>query len=106
MCLVMSVRGEDFTKHLKGKSKRFITSRFFVGVIMSISDLSRSQLEDIIENWVINDTNCERNRFIIKDRLLNGYTYEKLAEKYELSEQQIKNIVNKCRKIIINHLEV
>ena len=71
---------------------------------MSISDLSRSQLEDIIDNWIINDINCERNRLIIKDRLLNGYIYERLAEKYDLSEQQIKNIVNKCRKIIINHL--
>jgi len=67
--------------------------------------LSRSQLERIIDDWIINDTNCERNRSIIKDRLFNGYTHDKLAEKYGLSTQQIKNVISKCRKIILEHME-
>ena len=30
------------------------------------------------------------------DRLFNGSTYERLAEKYDLSTQQVKNIVYKA----------
>ena len=71
---------------------------------MDIVNLSRTQLLSVIDDWIINDVNCERNRNIIKDRLINGYTYEKLSEKYDLSTPQIKNIVKKCRKTIIEHI--
>lgn len=63
-------------------------------------DLSRSDLEKIIDEWVFN----ERNRNIIKRRLLDGICFEPLADEFNLSVRQVKNIVYKTENIIIRHL--
>lgn len=62
--------------------------------------LSRSQMTIIIDEWIFN----ERNRCIIKRRLLDGLTYESLAEEFDLSVQQVKNIVYKCQDALSCHL--
>ena len=63
-------------------------------------NLSRSELQYIIEQWIFN----ERDRLILADRLFNGTTYERLAEKYDLSTQQVKNIVYKAMDRLEKHL--
>lgn len=63
-------------------------------------DMSRSQITYLIDEWIFN----ERNRNILKRRLLDGLTYEKLAEEFDLSVQQTKNIVYKCQDIMSLHL--
>lgn len=63
-------------------------------------DMSRSQIILLIDEWIFN----ERNRNILKRRLLDGLTYEKLAEEFDLSVQQTKNIVYKCQDIMSLHL--
>ena len=63
-------------------------------------DLSRSQWEHLIDEWIFS----ERDRAILKDRLLNGMIFEKLAEKYDLSTQRIKEIVYKSQKKLFRHL--
>lgn len=63
-------------------------------------DLSRTQMNNIIDEWIFN----ERNRNIIKRRLLDGITYEKLAEEFNLSVQQTKTIVYKCQGTLSCHL--
>ena len=55
-------------------------------------NLSRSELQYLIDQWIFND----RHRIILADRLFNGTTYERLAEKYGLSTQQVKTIVYKA----------
>jgi Mor family transcriptional regulator len=40
----------------------------------------------------------------LSDRLFNGTTYERLAEKYDLSTQQVKNIVYKEMDRLEKHL--
>lgn len=62
--------------------------------------LSRSQLDYLIDEWILN----ERNRKILKRRLLDGLTYEALAEEFDLSVQQTKNIVYKCQNTLCGHL--
>lgn len=62
--------------------------------------LKRSEVELLINEWIFN----ERNRSITKRKLLDGVTFEKLAEEYNLSVQQVKTIVYKCRDIISLHL--
>jgi DNA-directed RNA polymerase specialized sigma24 family protein len=52
-------------------------------------DYSNYEIRQAIDEWV----HSERDRRIMVDRLINGYTYEKLAEIYDLSVRQIKNIV-------------
>lgn len=61
---------------------------------------SRTEIEHLIDEWIFN----ERNRCIIKRRLCDGITYEKLAEEFDLSVQQIKTIVYKSQDILSCHL--
>ena len=63
-------------------------------------NLSRSDLQYLIDQWIFN----ERHRLILSDRLFNGTTYERLAEKYDLSAQQVKNIVYKAMDRLEKHL--
>lgn len=63
-------------------------------------NLSRDELQRVIDQWIFN----ERNRAILSDRLFNGTTYERLAEKYGLSTQQVKNIVYKAMDRLEKHL--
>lgn len=63
-------------------------------------DLSRSEWENLIEQWVFS----ERDRAILKRRLLDGICYEPLAEEFDLSVQQTKTIVYKATEKLIKHL--
>ena len=63
-------------------------------------NLSRSELQYLIDQWIFN----ERHRLILADRLFNGTTYERLAEKYVLSTQQVKTIVYKSMDRLEKHL--
>ena len=63
-------------------------------------NLPRSDLQYLIDQWIFN----ERHRLILTDRLFNGTTYERLAEKYGLSTQQVKNIVYKAMDRLEKHL--
>jgi len=65
-----------------------------------IPELSRSQWEELITEWI----HHERNREILKRRLLDGITYEKLAEEFDMSVRQIKQIVYKSEDILFRHI--
>ena len=53
--------------------------------------LSRSQWENLIDEWIFS----ERDRKLLKRRLLDGVCFEPLAEEFNLSVQQTKSIVYK-----------
>lgn len=63
-------------------------------------DLSRSELECLINEWIFS----ERDRAILRRRLLDGICYEPLAEEFELSVRQIKNIVYKGEEKLFKHM--
>ena len=63
-------------------------------------DLSRSAYHDLIEEWIFN----ERDRAIMKRRILDGITYEKLAEEFEMSVRGVKYIVDRNRHILQKHI--
>lgn len=63
--------------------------------------LSRSELETLIDEWILD----ERNRRILKRRLLDGICYEPLAEEFELSVRQVKNIVYKNEDVLFSKLK-
>ena len=52
-------------------------------------DLSRSEWENLIDEWIVG-RNAERNRQILKRRLLDGITYERLAEEFDMSTQNME----------------
>ena len=67
--------------------------------------LSRSEIESLIDEWIIG-RNAQRDRKIIKRRLIDGICFEPLAEEFELSVRQVKNIVYKSERIIFSHIKI
>jgi hypothetical protein len=66
-----------------------------------MNNLSNSQLEKLIDEWV----RGERNRKIMKRRLIDCICFEPLAEEFELSVRQVKNIVYKENENILKGYE-
>lgn len=62
-------------------------------------NLSRSEIEKLINEYIVG-RNAERDRKILARRLIDGIIYEKLAEEFDMSVRQIKNIVYKRQEQI------
>lgn len=67
---------------------------------MPIPDLSRSEIEYLIDEWIFN----ERDRRILKRRMLDGICFEPLAEEFSLSTQRVKKIVYDSISKIYKHI--
>ena len=63
-------------------------------------NLSNSEVCYLIDQWIRN----ERDRAILKDRLINGMTFERLAEKHDMSVRQTKNIVYKATERLVSRM--
>lgn len=63
-------------------------------------ELSRSQWEYLIDEWIFS----ERDRKILKRRLLDGICFEPLAEEFGLSVRQTKSIVYKAQEKLFKHI--
>ena len=62
-------------------------------------DLSVSEVEHLIDEWIFS----ERDRAILKRRLIDGITFEVLASEFELSVIQVKRIVKKRQIELFKH---
>ena len=67
----------------------------------AMRDLSRTEIEHLIDEWILN----ERDRAILKRRMIDGVYYEPLAEEFGLSVQRVKTIVYKGREKIYLHVK-
>ena len=63
-------------------------------------DISTDHIIYLIDQWIHN----ERDRAILKRRLIDGICYEPLAEEFDLSVRQVKNIVYKAQDKLFKHL--
>ena len=68
-----------------------------------LSELSRSQIEYLIDEYVVGN-HAERDRQILKRRLIDGITYERLAEEFDLSTVHVKSIVKKRQEYLFKRL--
>ena len=66
---------------------------------LSELEISRSELDHLISEYIWN----VRNKAIFY-RKLEGYTYEEVAEEYNLSTTQTKAIVKDCINRISKHI--
>lgn len=64
-------------------------------------DIPRSEWEKLIDEWIFN----ERDRAILKRRLLDGICYEPLAEEFNLSVQQTKHIVYRMQNKLFKKIK-
>lgn len=64
------------------------------------NNMPRSEWEKFIDEWVFS----ERDRKLLKRRLLDGVCYEPLAEEFDLSVQQTKHIIYRLQNQLFKHL--
>ncbi len=62
--------------------------------------IDRQGWEALIDRWIFD----QRNREILKRRLLDGVRFEPLAEEFSLSVQQTKTIVKRGLDRLIRHI--
>lgn len=69
----------------------------------NLYDVSALDIRRAINQWVVGK-NAERNRKILKRRLIDGICYEPLAEEFNLSVRHVKEIVYKYEYVIFRHI--
>ena len=63
-------------------------------------EYTNSQIREIIGEYI----HSERDRKIMARRLIDGITFERLAEEFELSVRCTKTIVYRCQVEIFRHI--
>lgn len=63
-------------------------------------EYKNSEMSALIDEYIHN----ERNRAILKRRLLDGICYEPLAEEFDMSVRQVKTIVYRETGILFRHI--
>ena len=66
----------------------------------NFDDISNSALSAMIDDWIKN----QRDRDLLKRRLIDGVCFEPLAEEFDISVIQCKRIVYKCVQQIVKHM--
>ena len=61
---------------------------------------TNSQIKSLIDEWI----HSERDRAILYRRLVDGVSFERLAEEFDLSVRYTKTIVYKNEQILFPHL--
>lgn len=64
------------------------------------NDIPNDELSAAIDRWI----KGERNRQILKRRLIDCICFEPLAEEFDLSVRQTKNIIYKCEQQLFKHI--
>ena len=63
-------------------------------------EYTNSRIRELIAEHI----HCERDRNILIRRLVDGITFERLAEEFEMSDKQIKRIVYKLQEQLFSKL--
>ena len=64
-------------------------------------DLSRSDWENLIDEWIFS----ERDRAMLKRNLLDGKTYEQIAEQFDMSTRQVARLIPKLQERLFKHVK-
>lgn len=67
---------------------------------VNASNLSREDWEHLIDQWIFS----ERDRAMLKRKLLDGITYEKIAEEFDMSTRHVKRIIPKAEEKLFKHI--
>ena len=63
-------------------------------------EYTNSRIREVIAEWIHSD----RDRQILTRRLVDGVTFERLAEEFEMSDTQVKRIVYKLQEQLFRHV--
>ena len=65
-------------------------------------EYTNSQIRELLAEYI----HRERDRAMVARRLIDGITFEKLAEEFDLSVRQTKTIVHKNEGILFKHIKI
>ena len=65
-----------------------------------MKDYTNSRMREVIGEYI----HVEKHRNLLLRRYIDGITYEKLAEEFELSVAQVKRIIYKHENVIFKNL--
>ena len=65
-----------------------------------LPDYSRTEIEQLIREYIVGK-NAERDRKIVYRRMIDGVCYEPLADEFDMSVRQVKNIVYKWQDFLL-----
>ena len=71
---------------------------------ISNGDVTASEIKAVIDEHIIGK-NAERNRRITYRRLIDGITYEKLAEEFDVSVSQVQRVLRQTEPIVFRYLK-
>ena len=64
--------------------------------------IKNSDISNMIDEWI----KSERDRKILKRRLIDGICFEPLADEFQLSVSQTKRIIYRCENELFKHLKI
>ena len=64
-------------------------------------EFDRYQWEEIIDRWIFN----EEHRKMLKRNLLDGRTYEQLAEEFDCSRDKIARLIPKLQSTLFSKIK-
>lgn len=64
-------------------------------------NLSRSEWENLIDEWIFS----ERDRAMLKRNLLDGRTYEQIAEQFDMSTRQVARLIPKLQEKLFKRIK-
>ena len=69
-------------------------------MLRGLPSLSRSDWEHLIEEWILS----ERYRRILKRKILDDWSHERIAEREGLSVNGVKKIIVRCMNVLREHM--
>ena len=67
---------------------------------VDLDNITNSEIDRLISEYI----HSQRDREVLHLRLVDGLTYEKIADKMDMSVRQIKNIVYRAEVKLFKHL--
>ena len=64
-------------------------------------NLSRREWENLIDEWIFS----ERDRAMLKRNLLDGRTYEQIAEQFDMSSRQVARLIPKLQEKLFKRIK-
>ena len=69
-------------------------------MLRGLASLSRSDWEHLIDEWILS----ERYRGILKRKILDDWSHERIAEREGLSVNGVKKIIARCVNVLREHM--
>lgn len=69
-------------------------------MLRGLPSLSRSDWEHLIDEWILS----ERYREILKRKILDDWSHERIAEREGLNVNGVKKIIARCVNVLRDHM--